>query len=68
MLIGCALQLFQQLAGINTVMYYSATIVEMSGVSSSSGAIWVAALTAGVNFGCTFIGMYLVDKKGRKRL
>ncbi|KAG1701290.1 Proton myo-inositol cotransporter [Nymphon striatum] len=68
LLIGCALQLFQQVAGINTVMYYSATIIIMSGIGNKSQAVWLAAVTSAVNFFCTFIGVYLVEKIGRRML
>ncbi len=67
-MVGCALQLFQQLSGINTVMYYSARIIQLAGFTSETAAIWLAAVTAAVNFGATFIGLYYVDKKGRRPL
>ena len=40
----------------------------MSGVRSDSAAIWLAALTAGINFSFTFVGLYLVEKIGRRPL
>ena len=64
LIVGSALQLFQQLSGINTVMYYSASIVQMAGFADTSKSIWLASTTAAVNFGCTFIGMHYVDKSG----
>ena len=64
LIVGGALQLFQQLSGINTVMYYSASIVQMAGFADTSKSIWLASTTAAVNFGCTFIGMHYVDKSG----
>ena len=64
LMVGGALQLFQQLSGINTVMYYSASIVQMAGFADASKSIWLATTTAAVNFGCTFIGMKYVDKSG----
>ncbi|XP_046456242.1 proton myo-inositol cotransporter-like isoform X1 [Daphnia pulex] len=66
--LGCLLQMFQQIAGINTVMYYSATIIQMAGFYDTSKAIWLSALVASVNFICTFLGIYLVEKVGRRRL
>lgn len=68
LLVGCGLQMFQQLAGINTVMYYGATIIEMAGVKTKSQAIWLNAAVAGVNFICTIFGVYLVEKIGRRLL
>ena len=38
LLLGCLLQLFQQVAGINTVMYYSAKILSMAGFSDDTQA------------------------------
>ncbi|KAI1306077.1 Proton myo-inositol cotransporter [Halotydeus destructor] len=64
LMLGCVLQATQQLTGINTVMYYSATIIQMSGVYDKSTAVWMAAITAMINFLCTFIGLYLpLDSK-----
>ncbi|XP_074645508.1 proton myo-inositol cotransporter-like isoform X3 [Tubulanus polymorphus] len=68
LVVGCGLQMFQQISGINTVMYYSATIIKMSGVRSDSSAVWLAALTAATNFLFTFVGLYLVEKIGRRSL
>ncbi|KAI0234397.1 Proton myo-inositol cotransporter [Lamellibrachia satsuma] len=68
LLVGCALQLFQQICGINTVMYYSATIIKMAGVRSGSMAIWLAVIPAAVNFMFTFVGLYLVERLGRRKL
>ncbi|PIK57971.1 putative proton myo-inositol cotransporter [Apostichopus japonicus] len=43
LMLGCGLQMFQQLAGINTIMYYSASIIRMSGVKNDQVVIWLAA-------------------------
>ena len=40
----------------------------MSGVRSSSLAIWLAAVVAFVNFIFTFVGLYLVERIGRRAL
>lgn len=66
--VGCMLQAVQQLTGINTVMYYSATIIQMSGVADKSTAVWMASVTAMVNFLTTFIGTFTVDRIGRRKL
>jgi len=69
MLVGCSLQLFQQLIGINTVIYYSARILMMSGISNDMAMIlWLSAAVTGVNFLASFIGMSLIDRVGRRIL
>lgn len=66
--VGCLLQLVQQVSGINTVMYYSASIFEMSGVYSKKKALMLSSGTALVNFVFTLVGYTLVEKAGRRRL
>ncbi|XP_029657350.1 proton myo-inositol cotransporter [Octopus sinensis] len=68
LVVGCGLQLFQQLCGINTVMYYSASIIKMAGVREESKAIWYASLTAAVNFLAGFSGLWLIERFGRRKL
>ncbi|XP_061430069.1 proton myo-inositol cotransporter isoform X1 [Lethenteron reissneri] len=68
LVVGCGLQMFQQLAGINTVMYYSATILQMAGVADDSTAIWLASATAFTNFVFSGLGVWLVERVGRRQL
>lgn len=68
LLVGCGLQMIQQLSGINTVMYYSATILQMAGIRDDKMAIWLAAGTAGTNFLFTLAGVWLVERVGRRKL
>ncbi|KAL6106290.1 slc2a13 [Pungitius sinensis] len=68
LVVGCGLQMFQQLAGINTVMYYSATILQMAGVQDVKRAIWLSAATSATNFVFTLAGVWLVERVGRRKL
>lgn len=47
-------------------MYYDATILQMSGVYNKSYAVWLSCISASMNFFCTFIGFYFVEKAGRR--
>lgn len=40
----------------------------MSGVKSDEAAIWLSAVTAAVNFLFTLVGLYLVERIGRRPL
>lgn len=44
---GVGLQIFQQFVGINTVMYYSPTIVQLAGFASNQTALLLSLVTAG---------------------
>lgn len=66
--VGCLLQMVQQISGINTVMYYTASIFEMSGVYSKHKALLYSAGTALVNFVFTLVGLALVERAGRRKL
>uniref|UniRef100_H3CYR6 Proton myo-inositol cotransporter n=1 Tax=Tetraodon nigroviridis TaxID=99883 RepID=H3CYR6_TETNG len=68
LLVGCGLHMFQQVSGINTIMYYSATILQMSGVRDDKLAIWLAGLTTLTNFLFTLLGVWLVERVGRRKL
>ncbi|EDO46902.1 predicted protein [Nematostella vectensis] len=68
LLVGCMLQAIQQLCGINTVMYYSATIILMSGIGNSKTSIWLAAAIAFGNTLFTIVGIFLVERIGRRKL
>jgi len=66
--IGVALQVFQQLCGINTAMYYSPTILKMAGFKDNATAIWFSDSVALTNALCTLIAVWLIDRVGRRKL
>ncbi|KAG0493393.1 hypothetical protein HPP92_004387 [Vanilla planifolia] len=63
--VGAALFLFQQLAGINAVVYYSTSVFRSVGIASDVAA---SALVGASNVFGTAIASSLMDKKGRKNL
>ncbi|KAK9725088.1 hypothetical protein RND81_05G121700 [Saponaria officinalis] len=67
-LVSGGLQAFQQFTGINTVMYYSPTIVQMAGFRSNQLALLLSLIVAGLNAAGTVLGIYLIDHVGRRPL
>lgn len=65
---GAGLQAFQQFTGINTVMYYSPTIVQMAGFSSNQLALLLSLIVAAMNAIGTIVGIFLIDRCGRRIL
>eukprot|EP00262_Sarcandra_glabra_P022455 TRINITY_DN995_c0_g1_i1.p1 TRINITY_DN995_c0_g1~~TRINITY_DN995_c0_g1_i1.p1 ORF type:complete len:206 (-),score=26.84 TRINITY_DN995_c0_g1_i1:325-942(-) len=49
-------------------MYYSPTIVQMAGFSSNKMALLLSLIVAGMNATGTVLGIYLIDRFGRRRL
>ncbi|XP_076884882.1 inositol transporter 1-like [Bidens hawaiensis] len=65
---GAGLQAFQQFTGINTVMYYSPTIVQMAGFQSNQLALLLSLIVALMNAAGTVVGIHLIDHSGRRKL
>ena len=59
--------MFNQLSGINAIIYYSPRIFEMTGLGASSSLLSTAGLGA-VNFVFTLLAMNFIDKIGRRTL
>ena len=58
---------FNQLSGINFILYYAPEILERAGLASKESLF--SSISIGfVNIIFTMVGMYLIDKSGRKKL
>ena len=64
LLVGVLLQMFQQLVGINMMIYYSPTIFGYAGMKGLLASMTVPT----VNMLFTFPAIHLVEKWGRKKL
>ncbi|MBT32770.1 MAG: MFS transporter [Thalassobius sp.] len=58
---------FNQVSGINAIIYYAPRIFEMTGLGTDSALLSTAGIGA-VNFVFTLIGLNLIDRYGRKKL
>ena len=66
-LLAFLIAFFNQLSGINFIIYFAPRVFELAGMDSSSSLL----STAGVgitNLIFTMLGLYLIDKAGRKSL
>ena len=66
-LIGIMLSVFQQLVGINAVLYYAPQIFQNMGASNDS-AFLQAVIVGGVNAAFTLVAIFTVDRWGRRPL
>ncbi len=67
LILGCGMMVLQQLSGINTVMYYAASIYEMSGFDEKT-AIWLSGFTALAQVTGVIVSINLIEKQGRRPL
>ncbi len=61
------LAFFNQWSGVNFIFYYAPQILELSGFATSESLLSSISI-GGINLIFTLLGMYLIDKLGRKTL
>jgi sugar porter (SP) family MFS transporter len=67
MIIGVALAVFQQITGINTIIYYAPTLLASAGLGSSA-ALLANVVNGAVNVTMTIVAIRLLDRTGRRPL
>ncbi|MGD2004116.1 MAG: sugar porter family MFS transporter [Flavobacteriales bacterium] len=67
LLLAFLLAFFNQLSGINFILYYAPVILENAGFASSDSLLSSISI-GGTNLIFTFVGLYLIDRMGRKSL
>lgn len=68
LVIGIGIMFFQQITGINTVIYYAPTIFGFAGFGSAQVAILATMGVGVVNVLMTIVSIKLIDKVGRRVL
>ncbi|MFA6321425.1 MAG: sugar porter family MFS transporter [Candidatus Omnitrophota bacterium] len=68
LIVGIALAFFQQVTGINTIIYYAPTIFEFAGFSSHKVSILATVGVGIVNVLMTLVAIWFIDRLGRKPL
>lgn len=66
-LLAFLLAFFNQMSGINFIIYFAPRVFSLAGLDSSSSLLSTAGVGV-VNLVFTMLGLYLIDKAGRKTL
>ncbi len=66
-LLAIAIALFNQLSGINAIIYFAPRVFEMAGLSADNALFSTVGIGV-VNLFATMLGLYLIDRIGRKKL
>ena len=65
--VGVLLAVFQQITGINTVIYYAPSLLQGAGLGNSA-ALLANVVNGAVNVAMTIVAMRLLDRVGRRPL
>ena len=68
MIVGLGLAVFQQITGINTVIYYAPTIFKFAGITATGPAILAGAGLTMVMWFFHVLAIFLLDRVGRRPL
>ena len=68
LIVGMGLAIFQQITGINTVIYYAPTIFKFAGISATGPAILAGAGLTMVMWLFHVLAIFLLDRVGRRPL
>jgi sugar porter (SP) family MFS transporter len=68
MIVGVGLAVFQQITGINTVIYYAPTIFKFAGIAATGPAILAGAGLTTVMWCFHVLAIFLLDRVGRRPL
>lgn len=66
-LLAILIAFFNQLSGINAVLYFAPRIFEMTGLGAKSAMLQSVGIGI-TNFVFTFVGLWLIDRAGRRSL
>src|SRR5690554_3577947 len=66
-LLAIFMAFFNQLSGINAIIYFAPRVFEMAGISEESALLSTIGIGV-VNLVATMLGLYLIDRIGRKKL
>ncbi|TNF41943.1 MAG: sugar porter family MFS transporter, partial [Cytophagales bacterium] len=66
-LLAVLIAFFNQVSGINAIIYFAPRIFEMAGISTENALISTIGIGL-TNLFATFLGLYLIDRLGRKKL
>jgi len=67
LVVGLGLAVFQQITGINAVIYYAPTILESTGLGNVASILATVGIGT-INVVMTVVAIMLVDRVGRRRL
>lgn len=65
---GISLAMLQQFTGINTIIYYAPSILQLSGFESSAVAILITVGIGMINVLSTLVALWFIDRVGRRPL
>ncbi len=68
LILGLCIATFQQITGINTVIFYAPKIFQVAGFSSASNAIFATVSIGIMNVVATALSVWLLDRLGRRPL
>lgn len=66
LMIGISIQVFQQLTGINSIMYYAPAMFEQAGLTGTSAQLLATGIQGIINFLATIPAVLFIDRWGRR--